>query len=379
VEDVLALQDDVSRAIAEEIRITLATESARPPRARAVNPDAYDAYLLGRYHWNQRAPQSLERAAEYFRSAIARDPGFAPAHAGLALTYAPRVAYGDIPPTQARAEMKAAALRALELDSRLSEAHTARASVFVGEWEWEAAEREYRSAIELDPNSMVAHMWYGTYLQAVGRSEESLAQRRRALELDPLDVTINRGVARELDAMGQDEAALAQWNRTLELGPDHLRSQLPFALFLLAHGHTDRGSKQLERARALQPDDPSVLASLAVLSVVSGKPAEARRQLAHLKSESARRYVSPVVPAIVHAALGEMDTAFALLEQALAVKDPLLVPMRQADTPFGLRLPKELAAALRADPRFDELVRRMGLPGSGALAVPAVAQRTVMP
>ena len=363
VEDVLSLQGDVSRAIAGEVRVFIEPgDLARPAPARAVNPDAYDAYLLGRHHWNQRSPQALEAAISYFHSAIAKDPDFAPAHAGLALAYGPRLTYGDIPRGPAHAEMKAEALRALELDPRLGEARTALADALAGEWDWEGAEREYRRAVETDPNSSVGHAWYGAYLRFLGRFEESLAQARRALELDPLDVSVNRGVARDLDETGQDEAALAQWNRTLELDPEHLRSQVPYALFLLRHGRADLGWKRLEHARALQPDDPSVLASLAVLSAMSGKPDEARRQLARLEAVSARRYVSGVIPAFVHAALGEKDRAFALLEKACADRDPLLVSIQLVETPFGLHLPEERAAALRADVRFGALVRRMGLP-----------------
>jgi TolB-like protein/DNA-binding winged helix-turn-helix (wHTH) protein/Tfp pilus assembly protein PilF len=372
LEDVLALQDEVSRAIAEEVRITVTTDSAqRPARARSVNPDAYDAYLLGRHHWRQRSPQSLEKAIVYFQTAIAKDPDFAPAYAGLATTYGPRIIYSDIAPGPGEVEMKAAALKALELDRGLGEARAVLASALAYEWDWDGAEREYRRAIEIDPNATVGYMSYSWYLHALGRFEESLAQTRRAFELDPLDLTVNRGMARRLDAAGQDEAALAQWNRTLELDPNHFRSQLPFALFLLEHGHADLGWKQLERARALQPDDPAVLASLAIVSAESGKTDQARRLLAKLKEESARRFVSSVYPAFVHATLGERDAAFALLEKAYDARDPALISIQIMDTPVGLRPPPERAAALRADPRFADLVRRMGFPRRDAAGGPS--------
>ena len=371
LEDVLALQDEVSRAIAEEVRITVTTDGARRPRGRSVNPDAYDAYLLGRHHWNQRSPQSLEKAIAYFRTAIAKDPDFAPAYAGLATTYGPRIIYSDIAPGPGEIEMKAAARKALELDPGLGEARAVLASALAYEWDWDGAEREYRRALEIDPNATVGYMSYSWYLHALGRFEESLAQRRRALELDPLDVTLNRALARDLDATGQEEAALAQWNRTLELDPNYLRSQLPFALFLLEHGHADLGHKQLERARALQPDDPAVLASLAIVSAESGNPDQARRELAKLKAQSARRYVSPVYPAFVHATLGEKDSAFALLEKAYDTRDPVLISIQTMDTPVGLHPPLERAAALRADPRFADLVRRMGFPRRDAAGGPS--------
>jgi TolB-like protein/DNA-binding winged helix-turn-helix (wHTH) protein/tetratricopeptide (TPR) repeat protein len=363
LEDVLALQDEVARAIAEEVRITVTADTVRwPARPRSVNPDAYDAYLLGRHHWRQRSPQSLEKAVAYFKTAIAKDPHFAPAYEGLATTYGPRLIYSDIAPGRGQAEMKAAALKALELDPGLGEARAVLASALAYEWDWDGAQREYRRAIEIDPNNTVGHMSYAWYLHALGRFEESLAERRRALELDPLDVTPNRGVARGLDATGQGEAALAQWNRTMELDPNHLRSQLPFALFLLEHGRTDLGRKQLERTRALQPDDPAVLASLAIVSAGSGNPDQARRELAELKEQSAQRYVSSVYPAFVHATLGERDSAFALLEKAYDARDPVLISIQIMDTPVGLHPPPERSAALRADPRFADLVRRMRFP-----------------
>jgi len=315
--------------------------------------------LLGRHHWRQRSPQSLEKAIAYFQTAIAKDPGFAPAHEGLATTYGPRLIYSDIAPGRGQVEMKAAALKALELDPGLGEARAVLASALAYEWDWDGAEREYRRAIEIDPNAIVVYQSYSWYLFALGRFEESLAQRRRAFELDPLDVTVNRAVARVLDAIGQDEAALAQW------------SQLPFALFLLEHGEADPGWKQLERARALQPDDPAVLASLAIVSAESGHPDQARRELAQLKEESARRYVSPVYPAFVHATLGEKDAAFALLEKSYDARDPVLISIQIMDTPVGLHPPPERAAALRADPRFADLVRRMGLPRRDAASGPS--------
>jgi Tfp pilus assembly protein PilF len=336
-----------------------------------VNPEAYDAYLLGRHHWRQRSPQSLEKAIAYFQTAIAKDPDFAPAYEGLATAYGPQLIYSDIPPEPGNAERKAAALKALELDPGLGEARAVLASALAHEWDWDGAEREFRRAIEIDPKATAVYQSYSWYLYALGRFEESLAQTRRAFELDPLDVTVNRAMARRLDAAGQDDAALAQWNRTLELDPNHLRSQLPFALFLLEHGRADLGRKQLERARALQPDDPAVLASLAVVAAESGNPHQARRLLAKLKEQSARRYVSAVYPAFVHATLGEKDSAFALLEKAYDARDPVLISIQIVDTPVGLHPPPERAAALRADPRFADLVRRMGFPRRDAAGGPS--------
>jgi Tfp pilus assembly protein PilF len=362
MEDVLALQGELSRAIAEEVRLTVgAKERQRLTPERTVKPEAYDAYLLGRHHWNLRTEPSLDKALSYFQAAIAADPDFALAHAGLAVTYAPRLVLGHVPPGRGLSELKTAALQALELDPGLGEARAALGSVRTQEWDWHAAETEFRTAIEDDPGSTLGHLWYGWYLHALGRFDEALVQRRRALELDPLDVTVNRSLAMDLGATGQDEAALAQWNRVLELEPDHGRTELQLALSHFEQGRVEEGSMYLDRARSHAPDDPRTVAQLAVVSAMSGNAHEARRWLGRLKTQSATRYVSKVLPAYVHLALDERDRAFALLEEAYRVRDPLLIPI-QVGRIWPLDLPKERMAALRSDPRFTALLRRMGLP-----------------
>jgi tetratricopeptide (TPR) repeat protein len=356
------LQGEISRAIAEEVRLTLSTrESQRLTPTRAVKPEAYDAYLLGRHHWDQRSPESLERALAYFQSAVDKDPDFAQAHAGLALALGPQAIFGYTPPGQGLAKQKSAALRALELDPTLAEARTALAAFHAREWNWTEAEEEYRRAVEIDPNSAVGHVRYGWYLHALGRFAESLAHRKRALELDPLNVAVNRGLARDLEATGDPEKAAAQWQRVLELEPAQVPHHLSLSLLQFELGHTDEALRSLERARAMGPFDPPSLAHLAVVEAASGNAPEARRRLLQLRAESGR-YVSPVLVALVHASLGETDETFALLEKAYTAKDPLLIRIQVGEAGLSLRLPKRQLAALRSDPRFSDLVRRMGLP-----------------
>jgi TolB-like protein/DNA-binding winged helix-turn-helix (wHTH) protein/Tfp pilus assembly protein PilF len=364
LEDVLTLQGEVSRAIAEEVRITVGTrESQRLSPQRTVNAEAYDAYLLGRHHWNVRTEQGLDKALDYFHAATQKDPDFALAHAGLALAYGPRLVFGYVPPGRGLAEQKAAALRAIELDPGLGEARAALAVVRVLEWDWDGAEAEFRSAVETDPSSSVGHLWYGWFLRSQRRFDESLVQRRRALELDPLNLAVNRGVARDLGFTGQDAAAEAQWNRVFELEPDHAPSHVAVAVFHLERGAAAPAAKHFARARALAGGDPSSVASLAVLHAVTGNAPEARRLLGHLRAESGRRYVSPLVPAFVHAALGEKDAVFALVEKAYAARDPLLIQLQVGEIGSVVYLPEDRLAALRADPRFSDLIRRMGFPG----------------
>jgi TolB-like protein/DNA-binding winged helix-turn-helix (wHTH) protein/Tfp pilus assembly protein PilF len=362
LEDVLVMQGEISRAIAEEVRITVGTKASRRlTPERAVQPEAYDAYLLGRHHWNQRTEESLDKALTYFQAAIAKDPDFALAHAGLALAYAPRLVFGYVPPGRGFAEQKAAALRALELDPGLGDARAALAVVRAQEWNWQGAEAEFRSAVETDPSSTVGHLWYGWYLRAHRRFDESLDQRRRALELDSLNVVVNRAVAGDLSATGSDEAALAQWNRALELEPDSAPTHLQLALFHLERGNTGAASSHIDRARSLGADAPGTLANLAIARAASGDGNEARRLLDRLKAESATRYVSPVLPALVHAALDQKDSAFALLEKAHAAKDPVLISIQAGEVGGIVHLTDRRLAALRSDPRFGDLVRRMGL------------------
>jgi DNA-binding winged helix-turn-helix (wHTH) protein/TolB-like protein/Tfp pilus assembly protein PilF len=361
LEDVLTLQGELARAIAEQVRVTVgAKEGRRLGVQRAVKPDAYDSYLLGRHQWNQRTQQGLERALGHFKAAVVSDPDFALAHAALALTYGPRQVYTYVPPGTGLVEQKAAALRALELDPGLGDAHAALAAARTIEWDWRAAETEFRAAIEDDPGSTTGHAFYAWYLGARRRFDEGLVQQRRAMELDPLDIQVNRGLAKFLDFTGQDDAALAQWNRVLEMDLDHARSHLGLALFHFDRGHGDEGSRHLQRARGLELEGPPALASLAVAHAAKGDGSEARRLLEKLDAESARRHVSPVLPAMIHAALAEDDRAFVLLDKACATKDPALISIEVgALGPFQLAT-RERLAALRADPRFDDLLRRMG-------------------
>jgi TolB-like protein/Tfp pilus assembly protein PilF len=364
LEDVLALQGELARAIAEAVRVTVDTkESRRLGVQRAVKPDAYDAYLLGRHLWHQRwrAQQSLDRAVAHFRTAIAADPDFALAHAGLALALGPRQVYGYVPPGTGLAEQRASALKALELDPGLAEARAALGAVRTIEWDWEGADAEFRGAIELNPNSTVGHLWYAWHLRARGRPAEAAAHYRRALELDPLDIATNLGMASILLDSGQDDAALAQWNRALEVEADLLPAHLDVAMLHFERGAREAGSRHFERARVLGSESPLPLASLAVVHAASGNGREARRLLEKLEAESARQYVSPVLPAMIHAALSEDNRAFALLDKACAARDTALISIQVGQVGPYLKLTRGRLAALRADPRFGDLLRRMGL------------------
>lgn len=361
LEDVLALQSEVASAIAREIGATVGAESRRRSTERAVNPDAFDAYLLGRHLWNQRTEQSLDRAIEYFQSSVAKDKDFALAYAGLALAFAPRVALGYVPPGQGLAEVKAAALKALELDPDLGDARAALAAVRTQEWDWDGAETEYRHALKTDPNSVVGHLWYGWHLHALGRVEESLAHRRRALELDPLNLTVNQSLAGDLDMAGRREQATAQWQRVHDLEPESAMFHLTMAVRSLDGGDVADSASHVARATAVVSNDARMVAFLAIVHAMSRNTIEARRLLARLEAEARQRYVSPVLTALVHVALDQMDEAFVLLDQACDAKDPLLIGISVGELSYGPRLTAERVARLRADRRFGVLLQRMGV------------------
>jgi TolB-like protein/DNA-binding winged helix-turn-helix (wHTH) protein/Tfp pilus assembly protein PilF len=363
LEDVLALQGELARAIAEAVHVTVgAKEGRRLAVQRTVNPKAYDAYLLGRHQANLRTGKGLDRALGHFREAVASDPDFALAHAGLALAYGPRQVYAYVPPGTGLAEMKAAALKAVELDPGLGDARAALGAVRLIEWDWDGAEAELRTALELDPSSSVGHGFMAWNLRSRGLMTGALRHHQRALEQDPLSLLLNQGVALTLAAAGRDEAALAQWERALEIEPDHSRTHLALALFHFERGRSPDGARHLEHARSLEHEGPLELASLALACAAGGEGHEARRLLHQLQATSARRYVSPVLPAMTHAALGENDRAFALLDEARAARDPALISIKVGDIGVLLHLARAHLAALRADPRFDDLLRRMGVP-----------------
>ena len=251
LEDVLALQGELARAIAEAVRITVGTkEGRRLGVQRAVKPDAYDAYLLGRHQWNQRTEQGLDRALGHFRAAIASDPDFALAHAGLALTYGPRQVYAYVPPGTGLAEQKAAALKALELDPGLAEARVALGAARTIEWDWEGAEAEFRSALELDPNSIVGHGFYGWHLRCAwprGREHAPPPARARAgpaqrpgqpwSRPDPRRRRAGRGGPGPVEPGPGDRAGSGA------------RRTWSWRCFHFERGRREEGSRHLERAR----------------------------------------------------------------------------------------------------------------------------------
>jgi tetratricopeptide (TPR) repeat protein len=347
------VQDDVARAIANEIKIKLTPqEQVRLGSTRPVNPEAYEAYLKGRYHWSKRTPQGIKTAIEYFQRAIERDKTYALAYAALADCY--HVPANPLPPKEKMPKARAAAMKALELDNTLAEAHTSLARVqYVYDWDWSGAEKEFKRAIELNPHYAPAHEWYGGYLVATGRIQEAIAERRRALELDPLSLPVNFELALAFYQARNYDQAIDQFRKTLELDPNFppVHNYLPAAYE--QKGMYEEAIARFQKAIAVGTDQPAfAIAGLGHVLAVSGRKAEAQRMRAELQRLSEQSYIPADDFALIYVGLGNRDKAFAWLNRAYE------------EHSFGLAFLKVEPRfdPLRSDARFQDLLRRMGLP-----------------
>jgi serine/threonine-protein kinase len=351
--DILALQDEVAQAIAGQIQARLTSdEQARLSRARPVNPEAHEAYLKGRYEWYRWTPENFRKALEYFQQAISIDPSYAPAYAGLSLAYQ-RLGDSTWRPGDAYPKAKSAALRAVELDGDLAEARTALGmSILWNDWDWAAAEREIRRGVDLNPGSPLAHMAYASFLGSTGRHEESLVQINRAHELDPLSVTI-RGVkaGRLLSARRYDEA-IEEARSALELDPSAVQPRVWLGRGYLQKGMAGPAIAELEKAVDLSRRDSGPVAWLGFAYGIARQKEKAQGLLRELEQRFDRSYVSPSLVALVFVGLGDHDGAFQWLEKGYELRDSGLVRFK-ATPEFD---------PIRSDPRFADLVRRVGLP-----------------
>jgi eukaryotic-like serine/threonine-protein kinase len=352
--DILDLQGEVAREIAEEIRIQLTPrEEARLRKTGRVDPRAYEAYLRGRYHWNRRTKEAIEKGILAFQEAIAADPRYAQAYAGLAQAYDTLGTYYFLAPEEAFAKAESAAARALELDDSLPEAHVARGGVLMSHlWDWPGAEEEFRRAIALDPNHAGAYHWYTDLLSAMGRPDEAYASILRAVELDPLSLTINMTVGAALFYARRYDEAIEQQRKTLELDPTFAPAHRSLGGAYEQKGMYEEAIKEFREATSLSGDlgGPALLAHVYALS---GRGDEARRQLAQMIEEETKgRYRSPYSVAAVHVALGERDEAFAWLDRAFLARDRGMCWLKASPRLDPLRI----------DPRFSVLLRRMKFP-----------------
>ncbi len=355
--DVLALQNRVSSAIVNEIRINLTPEDReRLAKTPAVSPDAYENYLKGLYYWNKRSDENLTRAIGYFERAAHQDPQYALAYAGLSDCYAIISAeiFGTMAASEAAPKAKAAALHALDVDPTLAEADTSLATVkFNYDWDWSGASEGFERAIGLNPSYATAYQRYSLYLMAMGQVQDSFAQIQKARQLDPLSISINFSLGWRLYMARQYDRAIAQLRDTLEMDPSYELPHLVVGQAYEQKGDFASAIPELRKAVELSHATPLMVSALAHAYARAGDKTEAEKLLAELVAESNKQYVSPYYLAVVYVGLGRDQQAMDWLEKAFADRSNGLV---------FLKVEPELDS-LRANPRFIALQKKLGFPG----------------
>lgn len=354
--DIFTVEEEISKEISEKLRLRLTGEEKKRLAKRFTeNAEAYRDYLRGRYFSNRMTEDGLKKSIEYFRQAIEKDPNYALAYAGLADSFGLFAFFGLSPSSEVMPRAKEAATKALEIDDTLAEAHASLASIKkVHDWDWVAAEMEYRRALELNPGYAAAHRWYADCLSALGRPQEAMQEMQKAHELDPLSLVISMEVAWILYMAREYDGAVEQSVKTLDLEPNFVPALYTLGLAYEQMSKHEKALAALRKAREASGSNPASLAALGHAYASAGKRREAMKLLGELLKMSRQSYVSPYWLAILQAGLGEKDSGFEWLEKAYQERDVWLVWLKQ-EPRFD---------SLRSDSRFHDLVRRVGLPAS---------------
>ena len=354
MEDVFAIQDEITLAIVNKLKVSLlGGEREALVKRSTEDVEAYNLYLKGRYFWNKRTETGYLKSLEYFRQAIDKDPTYAVAHAGIADSYDLLGWYGYLAPEEAFPRARTAAERARELDPTLAEAHASLGWINANyDWDWGAAEREYEKALELNPSYATAHQWYSEFLTYMGRHDESIAEGHKAQELDPLSIIINNDVGQVYYFARRYDEAIAQLRKTLEMDPDFAVAHFLLGLALAQKARHEEAIEEGRIAMTLAgEDDTLILSQLGVIYALSGKEAKAREVLADLDALSREKYASPFPVALVHAGLGENDEAFEWLGRACDRRDHWVETLKVHPVLDGLR----------GDARYSKLLLATGL------------------
>jgi DNA-binding winged helix-turn-helix (wHTH) protein/TolB-like protein/Tfp pilus assembly protein PilF len=350
--DMFKVEDSISEKVGGALALTLSGEEKRLLSKHYTNdPDAYQAYMIGRYNWNQGTVSGWKKGFEYFNQAIEKDPNFALAHCGLAEIYLDLGA-DLLSPAEAMPKAKAEAMKAIEIDDTLAEAHTSMGSVKAFyDWDWQAAEEEFKWAIQLNPNSALAHQAYGTFLAPMGRHDESIGEMKRARDLYPFVPATSESLGWGFYFAGRYGEAIAELRGTLEMDANMAEAHQFIGQAYRQQGKYDESIAELQKAVSLSGGEATQKAILATAYAMSGRRAEAKKVLAEVEKLSQQRYVSPYYVAMIYAALGEKEQALAFLERAYGERSRRLVFLKV----------NPVWDSLRSDPRFADLVRRVGL------------------
>jgi len=354
--NLLALQGEIAEEIADEIQFALGerkrTASTQPPAVSPKTYEAYELYLKGRYFWNKRTVQGFQEAIECFQQAIAKDPDYARAYAGLADSYALGAAYYLAPQGEFIPKARAAAVKALEIDDRLAEAHTSLAVIAQNyDWDWRTAEKEFLRAIELDPNYATAHHWYAEDLAFQGRFDQAFTEMERARQLDPLSLIMAADNGAILYFSRQHDRAIKQFRTVLDMEANFSRAHIIVGPYVET-GRFAEALAHIEEWRRFDAKTPWTWALQAYVYGRSGDHVQARQALKKLGQLKSGAKFDPVLFCIAEIGVGNKDQAIAWLEKAYAERYPSLTALN-VDPIYD---------SLRSDPRFQDLVHRVGLP-----------------
>ena len=352
--DLERLQGDIAEAIAKRLRVHLrGGETESGSTNRPVDPEVYRLTLLGRYYLNKLTDEGFWKGRDHFQKALELDPDYPPTHAGLAEAYNRLSGWNAIPPNDGFPKARAEAEKAIALDNHLAGAHGTLGMVkHFYDWDWQGAETEFKRAIEMSPNDADVRQYYSYHLSAMGRFDEALDLMKQALELDPLSLEKNAGIGEVYYFRRDFDGALEHYKKALEMDANSGFLQWAIGNVYARKGMYSEAIAAYRKAIPLSGDSLDEPASLAHALALSGKHSEARAILGDLQQRSAKRYISPAAIAVIYAALGEKDLAFASLEKAFERRDMLLVLLK-TDPMFD---------GLRDDPRFTDLLNRVGLP-----------------
>jgi eukaryotic-like serine/threonine-protein kinase len=352
LQDILSLQNEVARAITQQVEGRLSQKNeARQDRSRPVIPEAYEAYLKGRYYWSRRDRTSLDKSLGFFNEAIAKDPNYALAYAGLADVYVVIGSDWATAPKDVNEKAKAAAQKALAIDDSLVEPHTSLASIYHNEWNWQEAEREFQRAIELNPNYATAHHWYSIYLATVGRFDETVKEAKQAAELDPLSLIISASLGDRLNEARRYEDGANQCRKTLDMDPNFGLAYLCIGNSYVNEGHFKEGIPELQKGIELLPGSPYFMGQLGIAYALSGDHARAREVLSKLKNLS-QPHVPAFSIAMVYAGLADKERTIFWLEKGCEERNAEMIYMKV----------EPVLDPIRSDPRFQDLIRRVGFP-----------------
>jgi tetratricopeptide (TPR) repeat protein len=351
--DALALQNKVASAIAAQIRINLKPkEQVALKKEKAVNPEAHEAYLKGRYFWNKRTDDGLRKGIDYFNQAIEKDPTYAQAYTGLADSYAllGDWEYGGMAPKEAFPKAKAAATKALELDDTLGEAHTSLAFCLdLYDWNWDSAESEFKRAIELNPGYATAHHWYSWHLAELGRKDEAIAEMREAANLDPLSLIISADLAEVLLVARLYEQSIQQSLGTIAMDPSFAVAHYQLGQAYVQNQMYSDAMTEFKRAIELSGTGTTFSSNLAYVYALAGKRGDAVKILNDQKNRVDHGFSNSAEIALIYVGLGQNDQAMTWLERAYEERFNPSILARPSFDP------------LRSDNRFQDLMHRIGL------------------